>query len=66
MPGVYSSADAAIKDLQTTTTIAGHPLAEPKAIWIALWDNAADLDQVGGRSPSRAGRIQFAMTGAGS
>jgi glycoside hydrolase-like protein len=44
VPGVYSSADAAIKDLQTTTTIAGHPLAEPKAIWIALWDNAADLD----------------------
>ncbi len=42
--GVYSSADAAIKDLQTTTTIAGHPLAEPKAVWIALWDNAADLD----------------------
>ena len=44
VPGVYSSADAAIKDLQTTTTIAGHRLAEPKAIWIALWDNAADLD----------------------
>ena len=44
VPGVYSSADAAIKDLQTTTTIAGHPLAEPKAVWIALWDNAADLD----------------------
>lgn len=42
--GVYSSADAAIRDLQTTTTIAGHPLAEPKAVWIALWDNAADLD----------------------
>ena len=44
MPGVYSSADAAIRDLQTTTAIAGHPLAEPKAVWIALWDNAADLD----------------------
>jgi hypothetical protein len=44
VPGVYSSADAAIKDLQTTSTIAGHPLAEPKAVWIALWDNAADLD----------------------
>jgi hypothetical protein len=44
VPGVYSSADSAIKDLQTTTTIAGHPLAEPKAVWIALWDNAADLD----------------------
>ena len=44
VPGVYSSADSAIKDLQTTATIAGHPLAEPKAVWIALWDNAADLD----------------------
>ncbi|HUJ66318.1 MAG TPA: glycoside hydrolase domain-containing protein [Acidimicrobiales bacterium] len=43
VPGVYSSADAAIEDLQTTTTIAGHPLAEPKAVWIALWDNAANV-----------------------
>jgi Domain of unknown function (DUF1906) len=41
--GVYSSADAAIKDLQTTTTIAGQPLVEPKAIWFALWDNASNL-----------------------
>jgi Domain of unknown function (DUF1906) len=41
--GVYSSADAAVIDLQTTTTIAGHPLAEPQAIWFALWDNANNL-----------------------
>ena len=41
--GVYSSADAAIIDLQTTTTIAGHALAEPQAIWFALWDNANNL-----------------------
>jgi len=41
--GVYSSADAAIIDLQSTTTIAGHPLAEPPAIWFALWDNATNL-----------------------
>jgi hypothetical protein len=41
--GVYSSADAAIIDLQTTTTIAGHSLAEPQAIWFALWDNANNL-----------------------
>jgi glycoside hydrolase-like protein len=41
--GVYSSADAAIIDLQSTTTIAGHPLAEPQAIWFALWDNANNL-----------------------
>jgi hypothetical protein len=41
--GVYSSADAAVIDLQSTTTIAGHPLAEPQAIWFALWDNANNL-----------------------
>ncbi len=41
--GVYSSADAAIIDLQSTTTIAGHPLAEPQAIWFALWDNASNM-----------------------
>ena len=44
VPGVYSSADAAITDLQSKTTIAGHSLAEPQAVWFALWDNAADLD----------------------
>jgi hypothetical protein len=41
--GVYSSADAAMTDLQSTTTIAGHALDEPKAIWFALWDNANNL-----------------------
>jgi hypothetical protein len=41
--GVYSSADAAAIDLQNTTTIAGHPLAEPQAMWFALWDNATNL-----------------------
>lgn len=41
--GVYSSADAAIIDLQSTTMIAGHSLAEPQAIWFALWDNAKNL-----------------------
>jgi hypothetical protein len=41
--GVYSSADAAAKDLQTTTTIGGHPVAEPQAIWFALWDKANNL-----------------------
>ncbi len=41
--GVYSSALSAATDLQTTSTIAGHALAEPKAIWFALWDNANNL-----------------------
>jgi len=41
--GVYSSAASGITDLQTTTTIGGHALAEPQAIWFALWDNAVNL-----------------------
>src|SRR6266699_3626890 len=41
--GVYSSASAAVTDLQSNTTIAGHPLAEPQAIWFALWDNANSM-----------------------
>ena len=41
--GVYSSAASGVTDLQTTTTIAGHPLAEPQAIWIALWDNVLNV-----------------------
>jgi hypothetical protein len=41
--GVYSSADSAAIDLQSTTTIAGHALAEPQDMWFALWDNALNL-----------------------
>jgi hypothetical protein len=41
--GVYSSASAAIADLQSNTTIAGHSLAEPQAIWFALWDNGTNM-----------------------
>ncbi len=41
--GVYSSAASGITDLQTTTTVANHALAEPQAIWFALWDNAVNL-----------------------
>ncbi len=41
--GVYSSAASGVTNLQTTATIAGHPLAEPQAIWIALWDNVLNV-----------------------
>jgi len=41
--GVYSSAASGVVDLQTTSSIGGHALAEPQAIWIALWDNAANV-----------------------
>jgi hypothetical protein len=42
--GVYSSADSGIIDLDTTSVINGHPLAEPQSLWFALWDNASDLN----------------------
>jgi hypothetical protein len=42
--GVYSSADSGIIDLDTTSMVDGHPLAEPQSLWFALWDNASDLN----------------------
>lgn len=42
--GVYSSAGSGILDLDTTSMINGHPLAEPQSLWFALWDNASDLN----------------------
>jgi hypothetical protein len=41
--GVYSSAGSGVIDLQNTSSVAGHALAKPQAIWFALWDNAANL-----------------------
>ena len=41
--GVYSSAGSAITDLQSNTTVAGHSLAEPQAVWFALWDNGKSM-----------------------
>jgi hypothetical protein len=41
--GVYSSAASGAEDLQKTATVAGHALARPQAIWIALWDNKLNL-----------------------
>jgi hypothetical protein len=42
--GVYSSADSGIIDLGSATTVSGHPMAEPQSLWLALWDNASDLN----------------------
>jgi hypothetical protein len=41
--GVYSSAGSAITDLQSNTIVAGRSLAEPQAIWFALWDNGNSM-----------------------
>ena len=43
VPGVYSSAGSATTDLQPNSTVAGHSLAEPQAIWFALWDNGNSM-----------------------
>jgi hypothetical protein len=45
--GVYSSADAAIADLQSTSRVDGHRLIKPQCIWIALWDNRKDMNGSG-------------------
>jgi hypothetical protein len=49
--GVYSSEDAAIVDLQTTSQINGHKLAKPQCVWIALWDHRKNMS-----GPSYAAR----------
>jgi hypothetical protein len=41
--GVYSSASTGITDLATTTTISGHAMTEPDALWFALWDKNNNL-----------------------
>jgi|HubBroStandDraft_4_1064222.scaffolds.fasta_scaffold64119_2 hypothetical protein len=41
--GVYSSAGSGVINLQNTSSVGGHPLAKPQAIWFALWDNAVNL-----------------------
>jgi hypothetical protein len=41
--GVYSSASSGVTDLVTNTVIGGHALAEPDALWFALWDNSNNL-----------------------
>jgi hypothetical protein len=42
--GVYSSAGSAVQDLVSTSRVSGHPLAEPTALWFALWDNKTNLN----------------------
>jgi hypothetical protein len=41
MSGVYSSADSGVQDLQSAA--ASGKVAEPQAIWFALWDGQPDL-----------------------
>jgi hypothetical protein len=41
--GVYSSASSGVADLVAAATINGHAMADPDALWFALWDNAGNL-----------------------
>jgi hypothetical protein len=47
LSGVYSSANAAIIDLQSESRINGHRLAKPQCLWIALWDNRRNVNASG-------------------
>lgn len=44
LSGVYSSAGSGVADLVSASTVNGHTLAEPNAMWFALWDNNNNLD----------------------
>jgi hypothetical protein len=41
--GVYAGAGSGAGYLAVTTSVAGHALAEPDAIWVAYWDGKANL-----------------------
>jgi hypothetical protein len=41
--GTYSSAGSGVSDLASTGRVNGRALAEPDAMWFALWDNADNL-----------------------
>jgi Domain of unknown function (DUF1906) len=47
LSGVYSSADAAIADLESTRRVDGHRLAEPQCLWIALWNHRKNVNAPG-------------------
>jgi len=41
--GVYSSASTGITDLSAATTVNGHAINQPDALWFALWDKNNNL-----------------------
>jgi hypothetical protein len=41
--GVYSSASTGVTDLVATTTVNGHAMNQPDAMWFALWDKNSNL-----------------------
>jgi hypothetical protein len=41
--GVYSSAASGAEDLGNATSVYGHAMAKPDAMWFALWDKKANL-----------------------
>jgi hypothetical protein len=41
--GVYSSASTGITDLAAATTVSGHAMNQPDALWFALWDKKNNL-----------------------
>ena len=69
LTGVYSSQDAGIDDMQAAAASGKAGFTRPYAIWIALWDGRATLDDgtldwpIGGREKQYAGNLYGTVGG---
>jgi hypothetical protein len=69
VPGVYSSQDSGISDMQKASVQRTVGFASPTAIWIALWDNKSTLSDgnltwpMSNRTKQYAGNVNETMGG---
>ena len=69
MTGVYSSQDSGIGDMQAAAAAGKPGFTQPDAIWIALWDGRATLDDgtldwpIGDRAKQYAGNLHGTVGG---
>ena len=69
LTGVYSSQDSGIEDMQAAAAVGQAGFTRPDAIWIALWDGKATLDDgtldwpIGDREKQYAGNLYATVGG---
>jgi Domain of unknown function (DUF1906) len=69
LTGVYSSQDSGIADMQAAAAADKAGFTRPDAIWIALWDGRATLDDgtldwpIGDREKQYAGNLYWTVGG---
>ena len=69
LSGVYSSQDSGISDMQAAAVAGKAGFTRPDAIWIALWDGRATLDDgtldwpIGDRAKQYAGNLHGTVGG---